>query len=165
MFGIKIKNMRKGPFSAALAFFDLGLGDTADDGAFTGVCEVRGCVLKKGAKGFYVQFPAKKREKDGEPVKDDKGYVIYDNHFDLFIAGEGEDRKPTTAAWDFRKELILAAQHMFETPDDSNKGRGAAKPKAAPKATPKPAEASGEIAGDEAPSPTGDDDEDDSLPF
>jgi hypothetical protein len=164
MFGFKIKNMRKGPFGKALAFLDVAFGDVNEDGVFVGVCEVRGCVLKDGSKGFYVQFPAKARlDKEGQPAKDSKGYAIYDNHFDLYIEGEGEERKPTADAWDFRRDLILAAQHAYEAAGEGNKGRGA---KAAPKAAPKPAEAKGEIDGDEAPSPVGaDDDDDDSLPF
>lgn len=172
MFGFKIKNMRKGPFGKALAFLDIAFGDVGEDGDFTGACEVRGCVLKEGTKGFYVQFPAKPRlDKQGNPVKDQKGYAIYDNHFDLYVEGEGEERKPTAAAWELRSEIILAAQHAYEAEATSNTGRGAAPAKAA-KAAPapkvKPAEAAEEIEGDEAPSPVGVGaglDDDDSLPF
>lgn len=167
MFSFAIKNLKKGPFGKALAFLDVTLGDVDDEGNFTGVCEVRGCVLKEGTKGFYVQFPAKARlDKESKPVMDKKGFAIYDNHFDLYVEGEGDDRRPTPAAWDFRKDLALAAQHAYEAATVSHIGRGAVK-KAAAAPTPKPAEAVEEIEGDEAPSPVGAGvgEDDDELPF
>lgn len=160
---------------------DLAIGYQDDSGAFVGLFEVRGCVLKNGQKGAYVQFPSKPRIKNGEHQTDDEGRPIYDSTFDLYMElGAGNDpekRAPTEKAWEARRYVI----ELFETAEQGasaeTSGRGGARkaaaspprsgtPRTAPPKPPAPkaapAMAQTTIDDDEAGSPLGDDDD---LPF
>lgn len=170
MFGVKVLRMTKGDFKGgALAFFDVALGEQTDEG-FIGVFTVKGFVLKaKNDGGFFYQAPAKKRMKNGEPVKDDKGYDVWDPYFDLFFTEAGDAWKPSKAAWRGKDMILEQAEAAYAAEGGKQAGRGAA-PKAAPakvKATAKVGAAKGKAKEALPPEPENEelDEEDDDLPF
>ena len=167
MLKVKVINLRKGPWGNALAFFGIVIGTQSEDGEFVPVFQVRDCVLKeKKDGGFWVQFPAKLREKNGEPELDDKGFKKYDNYFDIAF----EDGKPTKAGFKAKDLIVAAAEEAYKAAGKTSEGRGGkgkvqAKGKAAPKGGDEFDEAAGDTGAEAHGSPLGESEEDDELPF
>jgi hypothetical protein len=148
----------------SLMVFDLAIG-YQDEDTFVGVVDVRGCWLKQknDGSGNYVSFPSKQRfTRDGEAVKDDNGYNVYDNIVDLYLElganpDKADKRAPTKAAWAFRKWLIDEATKMYKELGASAPAAAAPAAKPASKPASKPAP---------APMPDADDDDGDGgYPF
>jgi hypothetical protein len=122
---IQVTNFRKGPFGTALAFFDVALSETFI---------MRGFALKKSKAGkYYYQSPSKPRtDKQGQPVKGDDGYQIYDAFFDMYGEKNSEGKyTPTEAGWDGRETIITQAVALLE----SGAPAASRKPKATASAT------------------------------
>lgn len=167
MLKVKVTNLRKGPWGNALAFFGVVIGLQGEDGEFVPVFQVRDCVLKeKRDGGFWVQFPGKLREKNGEPVLDDKGYKTYDNYFDIAF----EDGKPTKAGLKAKDMIAAAAEEAYHAVGKASAGRGGkgksqAKGKGAPKGGDEFEDFPSDTGAEAHGSPLGDTEEDDELPF
>jgi ribosomal protein L12E/L44/L45/RPP1/RPP2 len=148
---------------------DVAVGYTTGD-EFVGLLTLRGLWLrkKKEGDGYMIQWPAKPRMRNGEAVKDAKGYDKYDNFIDLYgemgAAGDPEKYAITEMAWKFKDKLI---KMMLEAAESA--------PKAAAKPASKPAgKSSAPAARATAARPTRstapvavaeEADEDDDLPF
>lgn len=146
---LQVINFRPYSKGALVGFFDVVL-----DNVFV----VRGFTLKSKSdgSGHYWQAPSKPRIKNGEHLKDDKGFAIYDAHFDLYGETDSEGKySPTKDAFQARKDLIELAVKAWQVSAQASNGRGstAAKPT-------KPAGVATGVEGGDAL-----DSEDDDLPF
>lgn len=142
---LEVINFRPYTGAGAVGFFDVAIDQTF---------VVRGFALKRKTDGsaYYWQSPSKARMKSGVQVKDDKGFPIYDAHFDLFGSRDKNgDYKVAPAAFEARTKLIELAVEAYSTAQAGNSGRGTAK-------AAKPAAVSSSVEG-------ADDSEDDDLPF
>lgn len=138
MFAVRVVNLRPGPFGNALAYFNVVVGEE-DNGEFTGALVLKDFVLKykKDGVSYFWQAPAKQRMRDGQPVKDQKGYAIWDEYMTLF-APEGE-KQPTGLSFDTRSEITTQAGKLYDAAKSATTGRGGAKPAAKPVAGKRPA--------------------------
>lgn len=134
----RVTNVRS-DFDWCLLIGDLNIGYQDGEGPFVGLLEVRGCVLKNGSKGKWLQFPSKPRMRSGEHQKDDQGRPIYDNVVDLFMelgAGNSPDKRaPTKEAWKCMDYLVGLFTAALETSQAENGGRGGARGSSAPRAS------------------------------
>ncbi len=137
----KIHNAKLLRSGSSLMVADVAVGYTTDD-KFVGVLDIRGVWLKskRDGSGNYIQFPSKpRRTKDGEPVRDDNGYEVYDNQVDLHMDRTSDKKGPTEAAWNFRKWLIGEMESTYKTLNSAEGGRGAARAAPAREAAAAPA--------------------------
>lgn len=142
---LEVINFRPYTGGGALGFFDVAI-----DRTFV----VRGFALKRKNDGsaYYWQAPSKARTKGGEIQKDEKGFTIYDAHFDLFGERDGEGNyKPTKEAFEGRKQLIELAVESWQASQNASSGRGAAVRKEAPAAVPTAVEGATEAEDDDLP--------------
>lgn len=162
MFAVKVTGLRKGPWGGVVAYFDVTFGDQSDKG-FIPVFVAKGYALKeKNAGGYFFQAPSKKRLKNGQAVKDDKGFDIWDPIVDVVF----EDKKISRASLKMKDQILAQATEQVEAEGEGNAGRGAAKPKAKTAAAPakKRAPAPPPVE-EEEDLPESVEDEDDDLPF
>jgi hypothetical protein len=125
MLAVKVVNFRRGPYGAIQAFFDVEIG-LEDNGDFQPAFQLRGyALLAKNAGGYWVRPAGKPRLKDGEPVTDDKGFKVYDNHYDVALEqGRGGAWGPSKLGRKLKDAIVAQATALLE--------EGAApKPKAA----------------------------------
>jgi hypothetical protein len=115
----------------ALMFFNLAIGWTDESGEFHGQFQVRDFILKQknDGTGYYYSAPSKVRKKGGEVVKDDKGYDVYDDIFDLYFTVGGNPKEPTkrsapSEAWEARKDIIEQAVTVYKDLVAAQSGRG-----------------------------------------
>lgn len=170
---VRVEQLRRGPFGNALAFFNVAVGQD-EDGDFQGALILRDFALKQKTDGsaFYFQAPSKlRKDKAGNPVKNDKGFNQYDDYIRLFSAPvKGGEAKITQLAWSVRDAIIEQATAAYEASETENAGRGA-KPaaKTPAKATPAKAAAKASVPAKKAkpvePEDESDESEDDDLPF
>jgi len=166
MFGVKVVRMTKGDFKGgALAFFDVALGEQTDEG-FIGVFTVKGFVLKKkNDGGFWYQAPARKRLKNGEPVKDGDGYDVWDPYFDLFFTETSDGWKPSKAAWKGKDMILEQAEAAYVAEGGKQAGRGAVPKAKATKATAGAVKGKAKVKEEEPEDLPEDEDDDSDLPF
>jgi hypothetical protein len=99
-------------------FFDVDFG-FEDAGQFVGLFTAKGYALKKRRDGtsYWVQPPSKLRVKDGAPVKDEKGFDVYDKIIDGYQevgAGKEGKRGLTKPAWGAQDDLLEQAQTAYQ---------------------------------------------------
>lgn len=162
----KVVNIRSGGQYSLMAC-DVAIGYTNEAGEFEGEFQVNGIFLKskKDGSGYYYDAPFKYREKNGERVKDDKGYDKKDYHFDLFMEkGVG----PTKAAHAARKSLITALVEAWQATagESTSTGRGTGnRPAPVAQRTARPASAKTTVDTPAVGSPTDTAEGDDPFPF
>ena len=153
----QVVNLRPGPFGSALAYFNVVVGEEGEDGEFVGALVLKDFVLKEKKDGSskYWQSPAKQRLRNGAPVKDPKGFAVWDDYISLF-AEEGSSATPL--AFKLRTSIIEQATALFDNAGKATSGRGGKPAAAAP--------AKKTVARKAAPAPVADAEElDDDLPF
>jgi len=171
----QVVNVRPGGAYSVMGC-DLAVGFLASDQKFVGLMTVRSIWLGKTKEGGYmIKWPSKLRVRNGETMKDDKGFDKYDNLVDLYgeMGGGGDPTRYaiTEGAWKFKERLIqlmleaagTAAKVEAPTPAPAAAGASARPPalpsrapsRAAPGRAPAPAPAAAAV----------DDDDDDDLPF
>lgn len=119
---LEVINFRPYTKGATLGFFDIAIDQTF---------VVRGFALKRknDGTGYYWQAPSKKRLKNGQPVKDDKGFDVYDAHFDLYGEKDGDGNyKVAKTAFEGRTELINLAVAAYSASQTAESGRGPERP-------------------------------------
>ena len=154
---------------------DIAVGYTTGE-EFVGLLTLRGLWLrqKKDGDGYMIQWPAKLRVRNGETVKDAKGFDKYDNFIDLYgekgASGDPEKYAITEMAWKFKDKLIKmmldAAENQPAQPAKPA-ARSGNKPSSGRQNAPAGRGTSSKPAARrDAPVATADeDDEDDDLPF
>ena len=163
MFATRVTRLKRGPFKTVLAWFDVQFGDV-EDGTFTPLFVAPGFALKaKNDGGYFYQAPAKKRLKDGEPVKVN-GYDKWDPYVDLALEKQGEEWKPSKAAFNARKALLEQAVKAYDAAEDKEEGRGS-QPKAQAAAKGKGGKDGAQTQINEPEANGFLDEEDDDLPF
>lgn len=122
----------------AKLFFSVAIGVNTPDGPVYGTI-IKECVLRESAaKGTdYVSFPSKPRVKKTSaqgvtPVTYELQYKdgkpVYDDLVDLYFEGQQDERKPTEAAWAFRKQVIEQAVAAYNALANGETGPGVAVP-------------------------------------
>ncbi len=116
-FTMRVVNARQG-VGKALMFFDIDLGYTDDD-KFVGMLTAKGFVYKYSGEGKpFFQGPAKLRTKNGQPVKNDRGYDQYDEFVVLYAEKGGNPKEPekwgvTDGGWAARKIILDQASAAY----------------------------------------------------
>lgn len=108
--------------AGTVGFFDIVLDRTL---------VLKGATLRQSKDGdYYWKPPAKPRLKNGQAVKDEKGFAVWDDHYRLFV---GDDKKLTKEANAFNQDVLSQAVAEYEGTAKRETGRG--KKKAAAVAT------------------------------
>lgn len=126
MFNVRVTNFRAVSFTGVVGFFDLELGEAAEDGTFSPAMVLYGYALKpRKAGGYWVQPPGKPRMKDGQPVIDEKGFKVYDPYYDLYLSETTTGGKALSASSKaLRQEILAQAEAALN--GNSSRGRGTA---------------------------------------
>jgi hypothetical protein len=103
----------------ALMFFDIDLGFTIADGTFVGMLTMKGFAYKMSNEGKpYFQAPSKVRTRNGETVKNDRGYDQYDELIVLYGEMGGNPKQPdkfgvTEGGWTARTIILDQAARAY----------------------------------------------------